>query len=145
MSVEMLTLSDDKCDFNPDLPTEYKPPVETNAEKDLVIMVTKHEVDEGKTEKKVPESTMKSSTQCSEASKLKKSMEAPQSGQAFVTVESSSSHQDEAEKLQLEQSFHMITMITKKDFKDNGHEKSGRYYLPECPPYNKEDVNQSCM
>ncbi len=63
-------------------------------------------------------------------------MEAPPSGQSIVTVESSSIHQDEAEKV--EESLHIITMITEKDFKDNGHEKSGIYYLPECPPYNKE-------
>ncbi len=134
----ILTLSDDSSDFNPDLQTEYKPPSKANPEKDLVVVVTKHEIDEGKTEKKIPESTTKSSTESSEASQLKTSTVALPSGQAIVTVESSSSRQDEAEKLQLEQSLHMITMITKKDFKNNGHEKSGRYYLPECPPYNKE-------
>ncbi len=124
--------------FSTDLSTEYKPPIEANAERDLVVLVTKEEVDEGKTEKKGPESIKKSSTEISESSKPKTSTEAPPSGQVIVTVESSSSHQDEAEKLQLEQSLHIIIMITKKDFKNNGHEKSGRYYLPECPPYNKE-------
>ncbi len=40
-SVEMLTLTDDDSDFNQDLPTEYKPPVEANAQKDLIVVVTK--------------------------------------------------------------------------------------------------------
>ncbi len=60
-SVEMKMLSDDDDDFNPDLPAEYKAPVEANPEKELVAVEAKHNIDEGNCEKKVPESTEKSS------------------------------------------------------------------------------------
>ncbi len=137
-TVVMDTQSDDERSFDPDLPTGFKETDQTTPAKDVAIKSAHTEVDKGKSEKKVPESTTRSSTESSEASKPKTSTDAPPSNQTIVNVESSSSHHDEVGILQLEQSLHMINMITKNDFKDNGHLKSGRYYLPESPPYNKE-------
>ncbi len=130
--------SDDERSFDPDLPNGFKETDQTIPAKDLAIKSVNTEVDEGKSEKKVPESTTKSNTESSEASKLKTSTDAPQSSQTVVNVESSSGSQDKADKLQLEQSLHMINMITKKDCKDNRHLKSWRYFLPESPAYHKE-------
>ncbi len=136
-SNEMKMMSDDNDDFNPDLPTEYKAPVEADRKKDSVIGESKADLDKGKTKKKVPESTEKSSTESSEASKPKTSMDTPLSGQTIANIESSSSHHNEAESLQ-ENPLFLVTMTMKKDFHGNGHTKSGKYYLPKGPTNNKE-------
>ncbi len=57
---------------------------------------------------------------------------------AVINVVGSSSHHDEAAKLQPEPM--RFTMIRKRDFLDNSHVKSGRYYLPESPPFNQEGL-----
>ncbi len=67
-----------------------------------------------------------------------------------VNIESSSRNHDEAD-IRQEDPLFLMTMITKKDFKDKAHVKSGKYYLPKAPPFNKEGrkselyANQSIM
>ncbi len=129
-TIKMITHSDNKHDFDPDLPTGFAETDKPNHAKGLVVEGAKPEVDEGK-----PEMTTKSSTEKLEASNPTKSTEPFRIYTTVINVEARSSHHDEAAKLQQEQSPMRFTMIIKKDFLDNGHVKCGRYYLPESPPF----------
>ncbi len=63
------TLSDIEGDFDLALPTEFPFPVKATLEKDVVVEQSNPVVGDGKSEKIVPASTEKSSTESTEASK----------------------------------------------------------------------------
>ncbi len=127
-----MTHSDEEKYFNPELPTEYKSQVLANPEKDLVIKDAKPANDEGKSEKTVPESTEKSSTESPEASKPKTSTVPSLIDQASAQVEAKSSHYSEA-KVQYEDTPTFVSMLSKKDFLNNDHLKSGDIFFLTHP------------
>ncbi len=129
-TVTMDTQSDNERPFNPELPTGFEEIDQTTPSKDVAIKDANAEVDEGKSEEIVPELMDKSSTEDVEASKPLTKPQTLNIDKASIKVEPSSSRQDETKGL--EEHHLLLTMLTKKDFKDSGHFRSGRYFLPEA-------------
>ncbi len=127
--------SDDGGDFDPDLPTDYKPQVQANLEKELVIEETKPEVDEGKSEKIVPVSTVKTGTESAETSQPAAKPEAPIIDAKTVKPFPSVSLKDDLETQEVFLFSDAICM--KQEFRMKGHKKSGKYYLPTSPNLSK--------
>ncbi len=120
----MDTHSDDDRSFNPALRTGYE---ETDQATPVVVKKVNTEVDDGKSEKKVPPLMKKSSTESAEAPKPPAKLETLNIDKPLVDLELSGSLQDEAIT---QTDSHLITMLKKKDFRDNSHLRSSRYFLP---------------
>ncbi len=139
------TLSDMDEYFNPALPTECrifelvtpakdvvigKEIDDGKSEKKLLVDDRKSEkklpIEEGKSEKKVPALVKKKSTESAEASK-------PTAKSEIVTPPITKEKTEVGLHVQMFLAdLGHITMLTKKDFKDSSHLKSGRYYLPDA-------------
>ncbi len=134
------TFSDMDEDFDPELPTEYGKFEQATHVKDVVVekeidngkSEKKLPFDDGKFEKKVPALVKKESTESAEASKP------PAKPEIVIPLIA----KEETDILIHNDKFladlGCITMLTKKNFKDSGHLKSGRYFLSEAPLLNNE-------
>ncbi len=74
----------------------------------------------------------KSSTENVEASKPPAKLETVNIDNPLINLEPSGSIQDKTKD------GHLVTMLTKKGFRDNKHLRSGRYYLPQQPNLSSE-------
>ncbi len=129
------TFSDRDEEFDPDLPTRYGDISQATPVKDVVVekeiddgkSEKKLPVDEGKSEKIVPALAKKESMESAEASKptAKSEIKTP----PINKEDSQVSLHDNKFLLDLGRK----TMLTKKNFKNSGRLKSGRYFLPETP------------
>ncbi len=130
----METYSDDEMPFDPDLPTGYGGTDQATLAKEPVVKDMTPEVDDAKSEKKAPRSSVKEITEGTEASKPTAIPEIPIIDKPVTNIKLGSSCQDEEKA---EDDLLHVRMLTKEDFKKYSHLKSGRYYLPESPSLNE--------
>lgn len=147
------TLSDRDDDFDPDLPTGFEEISQASPAKKTVVNedteegkpakeVPSHEgnsekivpTDEGKTSKEVPSAegnsekiVLKLATESTESAKVSKP-------KAKLEINVPTTEEEILTRLHDDiflSDLNRLTMLSKKQFKDAGHVKSGRYYLPE--------------
>ncbi len=128
------TLSDMDDDFDPDLPTEFGIIDQATPSKDVVVEKENTEIDDGKSEKKVPVLVKKESTESGKVSQ-------PSSNTKILNIKTKNVKEETEVRLHDEKfliDLSCKTMVTKNHFKDSSHLKSVRYYLPEYPPLTME-------
>ncbi len=121
--------SDFNDDFVMDLPTDLGVVIKPTPAKDVVVEGETIVADEGKSEKIVPLKATIKSTDIVKASHPPTNMIQLVVEKENVAVETELRLHDEA----FVKDLCHITLMTKSQFRDNSHWKSGRYYLPELP------------
>ncbi len=116
------TLSNIVNDLDPDLPTEFGNINQATPVKDVVVEKENTEIDEWKSEKKVPVLAKKKSMESTKVSQ-------PPATPKIMNVE----RQNVKEETEVRLHDEKFLIYLGHDFKDTGDLKSGRYYLPESP------------
>ncbi len=131
------THSDDDREFDPELPTEMELADQATPAKDVVVESENTDANDGKSEKKVPTKLTTESTE-SLTVVIKERLVVERENVEVETI--IRLHDEEFMK-----DLCHITMTTKTQFKNSGHTKSGRYYLPEEPMLSKMGMSSGLL
>ncbi len=128
--------NEDKEEFDENLPTDYSllgPPSPEKVEviEDTVV-VEKRKSEATKT---IPDSLMKSSKETTETSKAEGTPETPKIDVPFINKSIITTVLGDY-LMQEEDSSMLVAYLSKNEFRDNGHIRSGKYYLPFAPNLN---------
>ncbi len=135
------THSDDDREFDLELPTEMELAHQASPAKEVVVTSENSDANNDKSEKKVPTKPMTEITDSVMVEKsliIKKKLVVERENVEVETV--IRLHDEEFMK-----DLCRITMTTKSQFKNSGHIKSSRYYLPEGPMLSRMGMSSGLL